>query len=145
GICALAAVALGLVACGSDGESTFSDGNNNGNGAGFNDGANGKQLPDIGPTGTASACVSQVSGAELAPTNLIFMYDKSGSMGQAPTFDPNLKWKPVSEGMKAFFADPYSKTLNASLQFFPDGDLPDPPGPADAQRHANEVCAFDYA
>jgi hypothetical protein len=66
-------------------------------------------------------------------------------MGALPSFDPNQKWIPVGEGMKSFFADPYSKTLRASLQFFPDGDLPDPAGPADPQRDVNEVCSFDYA
>ena len=47
-------------------------------------------------------------------------FDKSGSMGDTATgFDPALKWTPVGTGMKEFFADPYSKTLRASLQFFP--------------------------
>lgn len=139
-----AALAIGMVACGSENESTFGEGQNGGtNPDGTPAISNG--LPEIGPTGTSSACVTEVAGAELAPTNLVFMYDKSGSMGAAPAFDPNQKWIPVGEGMKAFFADPYSKTLRASLQFFPDGDLPDPPGPADVQRDVNEVCSFDYA
>ena len=139
-----AALAIGMVACGSENESTFGEGGNGGtNPDGTPAISNG--LPEIGPTGTSSACVSEVAGATLTPTNLVFMYDRSGSMGATPSFDPNQKWIPVGEGMKAFFADPYSKTLRASLQFFPDGDLPDPPGPADAQRDVNEVCDFDYA
>lgn len=117
-----AAIALGMIACGSEGDSTF----NEGNGAsqhddGTPDGVNG--LPEIGPTGTASACVSEVASAELAPTNLVFVFDKSGSMGDASTgFDPKKRWIPVSTGMKEFFADPYSKTLRASLEFFPLSD-----------------------
>jgi hypothetical protein len=141
-----AALAIGMVACGSESESTFGEGNKGENPDGTPAISNG--LPDIGPTGTSSACVTEVAGAALAPTNLVFMYDKSGSMGYLgddPTFDPNKKWVPVGEGMKSFFADPYSKTLHASLQFFPDGDLPDPAGPADPQRDVNEVCSFDYA
>jgi hypothetical protein len=143
---ALGVVAFALVACGSETESEFGEAGNPNNGSGVPSGSNG--LPDIGPQGTGSACVTEVAGAELAPTNLIFMYDKSGSMGYLgddPTFDPNKKWIPVGQGMKSFFSDPYSKTLRASLQFFPDGDLPDPPGPPDEQRDVNEVCSFDYA
>lgn len=139
-----AALAIGVVACGSENDSTFGEGGGGGtNPDGTPSISNG--LPEIGPTGTQSACVTEVAGAELAPTNLVFMYDKSGSMGAAPSFDPNQKWIPVGEGMKSFFADPYSKTLRASLQFFPDGDLPDPPGEPDPQRDVNEVCSFDYA
>lgn len=92
-------------------------------------------LPEIGPSGTLSACVSQVSGAELTPTNLVFMYDKSGSMGDSATgFDPAKKWIPVGSGMKQFFADAYSSTLRASLQFFPQNDVDIP-----------AACAFSYA
>jgi hypothetical protein len=65
--------------------------------------------------------------ARLTPVNLVIMYDKSGSMGDTtsnPPFDPNLKWNPCNAGMKAFFADPGSQGLSASLAFFPvDGDL----------------------
>lgn len=80
---------------------------------------------EIGPQGTSSACVSSVADAALRPANLVFMYDKSGSMGDpADGFDPAKKWVPVGTGMKAFFSDPESKSINASLQFFPlGGDL----------------------
>lgn len=110
-----------VVACGSD-ESTFGDpgptpGTPNGIPAGGS-------LPEIGPNGTGSACVTEVASAELSPTNLVFMYDKSGSMGDVATgFDPNVKWTPVGTGMKDFFADPYSSTVHASLQFFPQNDV----------------------
>lgn len=109
------------IACGSNGESSFGDGygaddqSAKGTGTG--------QLPEIGPTGTSSACVTEVAGAELAPTNLVFVYDKSGSMGDVATgFDPTKRWIPVGSGLKHFFADPYSKTVRASLQFFPLSD-----------------------
>jgi hypothetical protein len=141
-----ALLAITIAACGSEDSSAFdekqpppgpSQGLPSGNGQ-----------TEIGPTGTASACVTDVAGAELAATNLVFMYDRSGSMGflpDDPESDLDKKWNPVNNGIKAFFADPYSKTLRASLQFFPDGDLPDPPGEPDPQRDVNEVCSFDYA
>jgi hypothetical protein len=115
---ATAAVALGLFACGSDASSTFGDPANPADPP--TNVPAGASLGEIGPMGTASACVSEVASAQLAPTNLVFIYDKSGSMGDAATgFDPAKKWIPVGTGMKEFFADPYSKTLLASLQFFP--------------------------
>ncbi len=77
--------------------------------------------------GDAAACAGAIAMARLTPVNLVIMYDKSGSMGDAtsnPPFDPNLKWNPCNAGMKAFFADPGSQGLSASLAFFPaDGDL----------------------
>lgn len=122
-----------LVACGNDANSTFQDP------APPQDPASGvptgSNLGEIGPKGTASACVNDVVSAELAPTNLVIIYDKSGSMGDTATgFDPALKWIPVGTGMKEFFADPYSQTLRASLQFFPlDDDT------------IASTCAFPYA
>ncbi|OJY17078.1 MAG: hypothetical protein BGO98_13050 [Myxococcales bacterium 68-20] len=111
------------IACGSAGDSTFNDGSNtDGQGANGPNGGSG-ELPEIGPSGTSSACVTEVAGAELAPTNLVFVYDKSGSMGDVATgYDPAKRWLPVGSGLKQFFADPYSKTLRASLQFFPLSD-----------------------
>ncbi len=71
-------------------------------------------------TGTKAACVTSTANGQLAPVDLVFMYDKSGSMGDpAEGFDPTLKWIPVSTGMVAFFDDPGSQGLSASLQFFP--------------------------
>lgn len=129
------AVAMGLVACGSDDGSTFGDGNANGGGSTANGIPAGASLGEIGPKGTGSACVSEVASAELAPTNLVFIYDKSGSMGDAATgFDPSAKWIPVGTGMKEFFADAYSKTLRASLQFFPLND-----------DTIETTCAYQYS
>ena len=60
-----AALAIGMVACGSENESTFGEGGNGGtNPDGTPAISNG--LPEIGPTGTGSACVSEVAGASLA-------------------------------------------------------------------------------
>ena len=90
----------------------------------------------LAPGGVFAACANATADATLTPANLVIMYDRSGSMGDAssdPSFDPRLKWNPVSTGMEAFFADPGSSNLNASLQFFPIGDTVD------------EVCSYDYA
>ena len=121
------ALGFGLLACGSEGESTFGDPATPDNAPrNTNPGAS---IGEIGPKGTGSACVSEVASAELAPTNLIFIYDKSGSMG-----DPAKKWIPVGTGLKEFFADGYSKTLRASLQFFPLND-----------DTVETTCAYPYS
>lgn len=87
-----------------------------------------------GPSGTNAACVTSTASAELAPVDLVVMFDRSGSMGaMTEGFDPALKWVPVTTGMKAFFADPSSIGIAASLQFFPEGgDL-------------SAVCNYAYA
>ncbi len=89
---------------------------------------------DGGPSGTSAACVTSLASATLAPVNLVVMFDRSGSMGDpAGGFDPSLKWEPVTTGMKAFFADPNSVGIAASLAFFPQGgDLA-------------SVCGYAYA
>lgn len=77
-----------------------------------------------GPKSTLDPCVTDAKSANLEKVNLVFMYDRSGSMGDTantPPFDPKQKWIPVGAGMKAFFADPVSKTMSASLAFFPQG------------------------
>jgi hypothetical protein len=119
---AITTVFAALVACGGSDGSVFGDpAAPQDPGTGIPGGASG--LPEMGPKGTGAACVNEVAQAELAPTNLVFIYDKSGSMGDAATgFDPNVKWIPVTTGIKDFFADPYSASVRASLQFFPEND-----------------------
>ena len=126
------ALGLGLVACGTS-ESTFGDSPSPGDAP--NGSPSGSAIGEIGPKGTGSACVREVASAELAPTNLVFIYDKSGSMGDVATgFDPAKRWIPVGTAMKEFFADGYSKTLRASLQFFPLND-----------DTIATTCAYPYA
>jgi hypothetical protein len=57
----------------------------------------------------------------LIPVRLAFVFDVSASMGQLdnPYHDPELKWEPVVASTKAFFADPESAGISASLTFFP--------------------------
>jgi hypothetical protein len=118
--------ALFAIACGGTGESVFV-GRGDGEGDRTVKGPDGELADDataIGPKSTTDACVTSTANAALQKVNLVFMYDRSGSMGDTqndPPFDPNLKWIPVGEGMKSFFADKNSQTLSASLQFFPLG------------------------
>ena len=135
GACVVVGV-LGLVACGSSGDSTFNGGGSGGNGSGGTGDPGSGSFAPIGPSGTSSACVSSTANAALQGADLVMMFDKSGSMGDTtnnPPFDPALKWNPVTAAMKSFFADPASSTLNASLQFFPFG------------QDIEGICNYDYA
>jgi hypothetical protein len=65
------------------------------------------------------SCASSTQQAALVPVNLVVLLDRSGSMGDGVNGDPALKWNPVTAGLGAFFADPQSAGMNASLQLFP--------------------------
>lgn len=127
--------ASAVVACsGVDGSVFDGSGNGGTNTTPGPDNPTGDITGNGGPSGTNAACVTSTANAQLAPVNLVVMFDRSGSMGSTTEgFDPALKWIPVTTGMKAFFADPSSIGVAASLQFFPEGgDL-------------NAVCAYPYA
>ena len=82
----------------------------------------------------STTCATVAAEAKLTPVNMVVMYDQSGSMGdtnESPTYDPTKRWIPVGTAMKAFFTDPASAGMNASLTFF-----------ADAANSCNTV---DYA
>lgn len=89
------------------------------NGGGLNSG--GGPGPAGGPLGDGSACASEQTGAQLQPVVLAFAFDVSGSMGKGdfPYHERTLKWDPVVAASKAFFSDPRSAGLSASLTFFP--------------------------
>jgi hypothetical protein len=134
----IAGAALLAAACGGSSGSTFpgGSGQSSGQSGDGSQGSNGTP-PDLlggGPSGTNAACVTSTANAALSPANLVVMYDKSGSMGDTSEgFDPALKWTPVNQAMEAFFGDPGSAGLSASLQLFPQGtDL-------------SSVCGYDYA
>ena len=79
---------------------------------------------DAAPAAGGSSCVAVTQATGLVPVNLVFVVDKSGSMGDDPGDPPayqnyDLRWVPVSEGLLAFFNDPGSTSLYASLEFFP--------------------------
>lgn len=86
------------------------------------------------------ACEAQTEPARLTPVNIIFMIDKSGSMGAQDTnqdgdLDDDVdwdntafRWDPVSAALVAFFQNPGAEGLYASLEFFPQGGDPSGPG-----------------
>ncbi|MBS2013342.1 MAG: VWA domain-containing protein [Deltaproteobacteria bacterium] len=126
GVCSFAL----LVACGTEGASEFpptdppktDDGNGNGNfdtqSAPVDGGGGGTTDGNSDPS-----CATVKAEAKLTPVNMVVMYDQSGSMGdttESPTFDPTKRWIPVGNAMKAFFTDPASAGMRASLSFFAD-------------------------
>ncbi|WP_394835657.1 VWA domain-containing protein [Pendulispora rubella] len=76
-----------------------------------------------------AACAAAESEGKLAPVNLVFVFDRSGSMS-----DFN-KWEPVVRSMKSFFADPRSKGVSASLTYFPKT--------SDLYCGSTECCSID--
>ncbi len=64
-------------------------------------------------------CASSTAKAQLVPVQLVVLLDRSGSMGDGVNGDPTLKWDPVTAGLDAFFADPASAGVSASLHLFP--------------------------
>jgi len=67
--------------------------------------------------GADAACAATVSKAKTVPVILVFMFDRSGSMDDS--IGPGqTKWSALVPGLDAFFADPKSAGVSASLQFF---------------------------
>ncbi len=106
-------VVASLVACGSA-DDTGGIGANGDGGTGGDTSTTNPFGGDAGgvDSGNLNECASSSATPTPIPVNLIFMFDKSGSMGQSS------KWTSCAAGLKGFFADPNSKGLNASLQFF---------------------------
>ena len=84
--------------------------------------------PSLGGAGGSSEtpstiCETTSSVAEIRSAYLAFALDVSGSMGQLDcpfwNHDPLLKWRPVVDAARAFFEDPTSNGLFASLALFP--------------------------
>ncbi len=80
------------------------------------DAGNGSLKVPQGDAAPPSAeCAKSTAAPTPIPVELVFMFDKSGSMGD------NAKWTSCKQGLNSFFADPASKGVEASLQFFPGG------------------------
>jgi hypothetical protein len=83
--------------------------------------------PDFGvsdeeTTEVEVVCAAQSAASELSRVHLAFVFDVSGSMGQAQGDDHsrfNLKWLPVVAASEAFFAATDSAAISASMTFFP--------------------------
>lgn len=126
-----ALVAASAVACGSSNDSTFGDGNGT-NGESGTYGAPGSLgssggaqaagssgssggVVDVKPVSANDACASSNAGVDALPIYLVFMVDRSGSMGGG---ELSVKWTPAVAALKDFFADPASANIHASLAFF---------------------------
>jgi hypothetical protein len=76
-----------------------------------------------GEGGNGPVCETDSSEAELSPVYLAVAFDVSGSMGHlaSPAWwtDPDLKWTPAAEAMRAFFEDPIAEGISASMTLFP--------------------------
>ncbi|AKU93520.1 hypothetical protein AKJ09_00184 [Labilithrix luteola] len=86
------------------------------------DGGEGSSGGSSGNNGDAAACAVASAAAQLTPVNMVVMFDESGSMGDTtenPAYKPELRWIPVGDAMKAFFKDPESAGMSASITFFP--------------------------
>lgn len=97
-----------------------------GDGTGDGNGDNTSTPGNVGNVDPNSACATASDGAELQPINLVFMIDRSGSMkSENGKSTINVRWNPVKDGLTAFFGDPASKKISASLAFFPINDNKD--------------------
>lgn len=67
--------------------------------------------------GADASCAATVSQAKVVPVILVFMFDRSGSMSDS-IGGGQTKWTALVPGLEAFFADPKSRGISASLQFF---------------------------
>jgi hypothetical protein len=126
-----ALAAASAVACGSAGGSTFGDktgagdpsetygaGGVLGSSGGPTDDTNGGSsggVGDVKPVSANDACASSNAGVDALPIYLVFMVDRSGSMGGNSL---GVKWTPAVAALKDFFADPSSANIHASLAFF---------------------------
>lgn len=77
----------------------------------------------VGAVTPGSACATASAGATRPPVHLVFMYDRSFSMGFA--VGSTTVWEACKAGLSAFFASPSSSGLHASLAFFGKDDTLD--------------------
>lgn len=124
---------------GSSGSGTGSS-SGSGNGSGStngNGGTTGISVNNGGTTtiGSEDTCGANEVAAELTPIYMVFVFDKSASMGvNGTTYDETAnRWTPVKNGVEDFFTNAGTKNVQASMVFFAH------PGTAEA------TCAYDYS
>jgi hypothetical protein len=132
----IAGALIALAAVGCDSKSAAMDG--------------GGGVPDAFETSSFDlGCASSGAQAKLIPVNLVVLLDRSGSLGDGINGDPTLKWNPITQAMEAFFADPKSLGMSASLAFFPSANDECNPSvyytPAVPMRPLPEQSAFTAA
>lgn len=108
--------------------------NSSNKGGGINVGSSGITDPD-------AACGSSEQPAEMTPIYMLFIYDKSGSMGDDAVqnvYHRASRWEPLKAGMLDFFAKVGTTTggvapgVKASIKFFP------------APGDKTQTCHADY-
>ncbi|WP_394842919.1 VWA domain-containing protein [Pendulispora brunnea] len=112
-------VAVLLAACGSESDGSGKNPLNPGalDASGEGDGGPGSGNPD-GGAGTCGGTVT--SSHKVVPINLAVMFDTSKSLVQDPDGDnTQTRWVPMTQAMKAFFADAQTAGMSASLHYFP--------------------------
>jgi len=132
------ALVMGSCSSGDDGDGSGDDGDDQNGSGGWYTGLGGAAAVSLGgytsssgggsadaPGRSDAPCTEVEYEARVTPINLIFVWDKSGSMGAGNGWDnTETRWNPVRDGLGAFLADPGSSDLQASLKFFPvDGNL----------------------
>jgi hypothetical protein len=131
---ALSALAATAVACSSavrSGYNIDSDGGSPGFTRNADSGASGSgpggpggafSSGDSGAPGTGGAtCAQSLTPTKVKPALLVFIFDRSGSMSDS-VGGGQTKWTALAPTLTAFFADPKSSGLSASLQFFAQPD-----------------------
>jgi hypothetical protein len=128
-IAAAAAVASSLLSCGGGSSSGHADGDG-GSGVSYDDATGGAinwgaddsggalTLRDASGPDSFLGCASTTQKATLAPLDLYFMLDTSGSMDDLVAAGQS-KWSAVVTAMTAFVNDPASAGLGVGLQYFP--------------------------
>jgi hypothetical protein len=101
----------GAEASGSFGAASGTSGKGSGGQFGDDGGASGDALPN-------GACAQAIVKTKVIPALLAFMFDRSGSMTDS-VGGGLTKWTALTPALEAFFGDPRSAGLSASLQFFP--------------------------
>lgn len=140
-----------VVACGETDDSLFDEGRRKGpigeqGGLGGGDESSSGGVGEVGNVDPNSACATASEGAALQPISLVFMIDRSGSMGIHRAPDTNqtvdytsVRWNPVKEGLLTFFGDASSTNISASITFFPVGGKN---AICDANSYATPVVAM---
>lgn len=106
---------------GGAGNSTSGNGGS-GNGFGFFSGGTSGASTSAPDPDAATTCASDTVPAQLTQVNILFLLDKSGSMGDDPNgqwANAATRWNPVVETLDAFFTSPTSTGIYASLSFLP--------------------------
>ncbi len=76
------------------------------------------------PPDVDAACAADSTPAQLTRVNILFLLDKSGSMGNDVGPNAAQRWNPVVTTLDSFFSDQKSVGIYASLSFLPaDGDI----------------------